>query len=113
MVCKSHTYNFIKKESPTQMFRRGFCEIYKSTSFTEHFSATASVLQISGAKTFEYLILLGHCNVILTRQKALSLSFLGVVNNITKFTGKYLRRSFFFNKVSDLTPATSDTGVFL
>ena len=42
----------------------------------------------------------------------------GVLKNFAKFTGKYLCRSLFFNKVKSLKPATllkrdSGTGVFL
>ena len=35
--------NFIKKETLAQVFSREFCEISKSTFFTEHLQATASV----------------------------------------------------------------------
>ena len=35
-------YNFIKKETLAQVFSCEFCEISKSTFFTEHLWATAS-----------------------------------------------------------------------
>ena len=35
--------NFIKTETLAQVFSREFCEISKSTFFTEHLQATASV----------------------------------------------------------------------
>ena len=34
--------NFIKKETPTQVFSCEFCEISKNTFFTEHLPVTAS-----------------------------------------------------------------------
>ena len=37
----------------------------------------------------------------------------GVLRNFTKFTGKHLCKSFFFNKVAGLRPDTDDRGVFL
>ena len=42
----------------------------------------------------------------------------GAVRNFTKFTGKHMRHSLFFNKVAGLRPLTllkrdSGTGVFL
>ena len=36
------TYNFIKKETQTQMFFLEFCEIFKKSFFTEHVCVTAS-----------------------------------------------------------------------
>ena len=41
----------------TQIFPGEFCKIYKNTFVIEQFWATASVLQISGAKTCEYFCL--------------------------------------------------------
>ena len=35
--------NFIKKETPLQVFSCEFCKIFKNTVFTEHLRATASV----------------------------------------------------------------------
>ena len=39
------TFNFIKKETLTQVFSYEFCEIFKSTFFTEHLWTTASEIQ--------------------------------------------------------------------
>ena len=38
----TEAYNFIKKENMAQVFSCEFCKIFKNTSFTEHFRATAS-----------------------------------------------------------------------
>ena len=35
-------FNFIKKETSTQVFSCKFCKIFKDTSFNEHLRATAS-----------------------------------------------------------------------
>ena len=37
-------YNFIKKETPTQVFSCKYCKIFKSTFFEEHLQATASAV---------------------------------------------------------------------
>ena len=39
---RPEAYNFIKKETPVQIFSWGFCEISKNTFFTEHLRMTAS-----------------------------------------------------------------------
>ena len=36
--------NFIKKETPVEMFSSEFCEIFKNIFFTEHLWTTASIL---------------------------------------------------------------------
>ena len=41
-VIKLQACNFIKKETPTQVFPCEFCEILKNTIFTEHLRETAS-----------------------------------------------------------------------
>ena len=41
VFCKKRCYNFIKKETLTQVFSCEFCEISKNTFFTEHVWATA------------------------------------------------------------------------
>ena len=40
--CRTQACNVIKKQTPTQAFSGEFCEIFKSTFFTEHFRATAT-----------------------------------------------------------------------
>ena len=50
-------YNFIKKETLAQVFSCEFCEIIKSTLFTEHFRMIASVANIF---FFLYIILETH-----------------------------------------------------
>ena len=42
LYCRSQACNFIKKETPVQVFSCEFCEISKNTFFTEHLWATAS-----------------------------------------------------------------------
>ena len=41
---QAQTCNFIKKETPAQVFSSKFCEISKNTSFTEHLWETASFI---------------------------------------------------------------------
>ena len=40
-IKKHQDCNFIKKESPTNVFSRKFCEIFKNTGFTEHLQVTS------------------------------------------------------------------------
>ena len=41
-LIKLQTSNFVKKETPAQVFSCEFCEIYWNTFFTEHLRATVS-----------------------------------------------------------------------
>ena len=53
------TCNFIKKEIPTKVFCWKFCEIFKNTFFTEHFTTTSSFCNLSHSfilqRSFIYL----------------------------------------------------------
>ena len=42
--CRPQPYNFILKETSTQVFSREFCKIFKNIYFKEHLQTTASVL---------------------------------------------------------------------
>ena len=48
--------NFIKKETPAQVFSSEFCEISKNTFFTEHLWKTASlhVIILTTGRTGDY-----------------------------------------------------------
>ena len=45
--------NFIKKETPTQVFSYEFCEILKNTFLTEHFQTTASDTSSAASSVLE------------------------------------------------------------
>ena len=51
--------NFIKKETPTKVFSCKFCEIFKNTFFTEHFTTASSFCNSSHSfilqRSFIYL----------------------------------------------------------
>ena len=43
-INRPEAWNFIKKETPTQVFSCEFCDIFKNNFFTEHLPATVSSL---------------------------------------------------------------------
>ena len=53
--CRPQACNFIKKETPTQVFPREFCETFKNTFFTKHFRAAASECFENILKKIEYI----------------------------------------------------------
>ena len=55
-LIKLQAYNFIKKETLTQVFSCEFCKIFKNTYFTEHLWTTASKV-FSLSKNINTLIL--------------------------------------------------------
>ena len=52
---KPKACNFIKKETPAQMFSCEFCEIFRNTFFTEHLWKTASIFLISFDVSFKVI----------------------------------------------------------
>ena len=52
-------YNFINKETPAQVFSCKFCEIFRSTYFTEHLRTTAfeiwKAVIVNGWKPYDEL----------------------------------------------------------
>ena len=79
--------NLIKKEALAQVLSCEFCEIFKNTFFTEHLWTTASM-------TLKYEILIARSS----HQRCFIKK--GIIKNFTKFTGKHLCQSPFFDKVS-------------
>ena len=74
------------------MFCCEVCEIFTNTYFEEHLRTTASIF---------ILRFYGSDNSWSQKQ-----SPEGVLKNFTKFMGKQLYQSLFFNKVAELRPAT-------
>ena len=87
---RGQPYSLIKKEALAQVFSCEFCEIFKNTFFTEHLWTTVSM-------TFKYEILIVRCS----QQRCFIKK--GVLKIFTKFTGKHLCQSPFFNKVSGVS----------
>ena len=52
MTLQTKVYNFIKKETLTQVFSCEFCKISKKTCFAEHLWATASFVTV-GTQSYE------------------------------------------------------------
>ena len=74
------------------MFSCVFCKVFKNTFFYR----TALV----AASDYKYFILKSHRS---SRPEVLCEK--GVLENFTKFAGKHLCQSLFFNKVADLAPS--------
>ena len=49
-------YNFFKRENLTQLFSCEFCEVFKSTFFTGHLWATASVVNLCGNRLISQIL---------------------------------------------------------
>ena len=98
---QAQAYNFIKKGPLVQVFSSGFCKIFKNTFITEHFWTSAS--------GYSRTLFHGYLSIILQRCRSSRPEVFckrGVLRNFTKFTGKHLCQSLFFNKVAGLRPAT-------
>ena len=42
LFCNNRPANFVKKETPVQLFSSEFCKMFRKTLFTEHFRTTTS-----------------------------------------------------------------------
>ena len=88
------TYNFVKKETPTQVFSCEFFEIFKKIFFIEYLWMIA----------FEYF---NVCKVSFGRSsRSQMFSKVGVLKSFAIFTGKQLSWSFFLIKSKAFRPAT-------
>ena len=85
------------------MFSREYCKIFRNTNFEEHLQTAASVVTYTSLALKIYQLEKKRSN-----RSSLSKVFCkkGVLKNFTKFTGKHLCQSLFFNKVAGLRPAT-------
>ena len=92
LVLKADAWNFIKKGTLAQVFSCEFCKNLKNTFFDK--------TPLLAASDYKYFILKGHRN---SRPEVLCEK--GVLENFTKFAGKHLCQSLFFNKVADLAPS--------
>ena len=101
--------NFIKKETLAQVFSCDFCENSKNIFSTEHLWMTASGLSMSRTKIttyyernfdidiFQEIWQIFPEYLFIDRSSHRRFSW-----NSTKFTGKYLSQSLFFNKFAGL-----------
>ena len=59
-LCPAKTCNFIKKETPAQVFVCEFWEIFKNTFFKEHLRRTASEKKLNDFTWFLYVIFITY-----------------------------------------------------
>ena len=100
--------NFIKKEALAQLLSCKFCEISTNTLFyttplclfSRHIHNVLFFLTLLYHMIY-FIIIQWRCLSIINSRSRCSIKK-GVLENFAKFTGKHLRLSLFFNKVSGL-----------
>ena len=107
------------KNRLTLMFFCEFCEIFKSTFYTEHLLTPASACTHGATKLGHKNYFTLFCNISKSTRSQRRCSLRkGVLRNFAKLTWKYLCQGLFFNKVAGLSPELYfkrdyGTGVFL
>ena len=92
LMLQADAWNFNKKGTLAQMFSCKCCKIFKKTFFYR--------TPLVAASDYKYFILKSHRS---SRPEVLCEK--GVLENFTKFAGKQLCQSLFFNKVAGLAPS--------
>ena len=94
--------NLWMSATPTQVFSREYCELFKNTYFVEDLQTAGSETPVRGLSLIKL-----KAWTIRSRSSHWRCSVReGVLRNFAKFTGKTCAKVSFFNKVASLRPAT-------